>query len=273
MLYNNQSELLKLLKSQGLYTEKKLGQNFLFNTEVIEKIIAAADIKETDHVVEVGPGLGILTMELLQKAQKVSVIEKDPKLIDYLRKTFKEYSNLEIIHQDVLKTTPPHTEYKVVANIPYYITSPIITHFLNTDSNNKPSSMTLMTQLEVAQKICAKTGDHSVLSLMTQLFAKPTLVHQVSASDFFPAPKVKSAIIHLETLEKPQIKQNEVFIKLIKKAFNQRRKTLSNSLTGFLGLDKTNVSQTLAKAGIEANVRPQNLEFAQWNTLINSLPD
>lgn len=267
MLYNNKTELINLLKSKNLYTEKKFGQNFLFNTNIIEKIIEAADIKKTDHIVEVGPGLGILSIELAKRAAQVTVIEKDSKLIPHLTETFKAFSNIEIINEDVLKPQPPTKPYKVVANIPYYITSPILTHFLNRPKAQQPDTMTLMTQLEVAQKICASKGDHSILSLSTQLFALPKIVHQVSPDNFFPAPKVHSAIIKLEIRNTPQIEPPDLFIKLIKKAFSQKRKTLGNSLNSLHGFNKTSIENILAKADLDAKIRPQNLDFDDWNRL------
>lgn len=267
MLYNNKSELINLLKSKNLYTEKKFGQNFLFNTNIVEKIIETADIKQTDHIIEVGPGLGILSIELAKKAGKLTVIEKDPKLISHLTETFKTFSNIEIINRDILTTKPPQTPYKVVANIPYYITSPILTHFLNRPIEQQPKTMTLMTQLEVAQKICANRGDHSVLSLCTQLYAFPKIIQQVSPDNFFPAPKVNSAIIRLETRQTPQIDHPDLFIKIIKKAFSQKRKTLGNSLSSMNGFNKTSIEQLLVKADLKANIRPQNLDFDDWNRL------
>lgn len=251
--------------------EKRFGQNFLFNGHVIEKILEAADIKPDDNIVEIGPGLGILTKELVERAGKVITIEKDDKLIPYLEKTFAAYKNLKIWHQDVLKSEPPDSPYKVVANIPYYITSPIISHFLQNEQGNRPSVLILLTQLEVAQKICAKEGDHTVLSLQTQLFAKPKLIAQVSPHSFLPAPKVISAILKLETLPEPQIADTTKFIDLIKKAFSQKRKTLSNSLEGLWGHDKKFWSSHLEANGISPMIRPERLNFQEWNAILTSL--
>lgn len=271
MLYNNQSELIALLKRENLYTEKKFGQNFLFNTRIIEKIIAAAELQPIDTVVEVGPGLGILTMELAQQAGRVISIEKDDKLIPYLKRTFHDFNNLEILHQDVLDSQPPTGSYKVVANIPYYITSPIISHFLQNQQGNRPSLMILLTQLEVAQKICAEDGEHTVLSLQTQLFAKPQIVAKVSPGNFLPAPQVDSAILKLETLKQPQLEDTEKFLVIIKKAFSQKRKTLANSLNGLFDLNKKAWEELLEKCGISPMVRPQTLTFQEWNTILTTL--
>jgi 16S rRNA (adenine1518-N6/adenine1519-N6)-dimethyltransferase len=271
MLYNNKSELLTLLKRENLYTEKKLGQNFLFNTQIIEKIIQAADLKPTDTVVEIGPGLGILTMELLNHVKKVIAIEMDDKLIPYLKKTFKNYPNLEIRHQDVLKSQPFEGEYRVVANIPYYITSPIISHFLQNQQGNRPSLLVLLTQLEVAQKICVKDGEHSVLSLQTQLFSNPKLIDRVAPGNFLPAPSVDSAILKLETLEAPRLADTEKFLVMIKKAFSQKRKTIANGLNSLYSRDKKTWEELLEKAEISSKARPQTLSFSDWDRLLTTL--
>ncbi len=271
MIYNNRQELIQLLQRENLYTEKHFSQNFLYNTKVIDQIIAAANLAPTDTVVEVGPGLGILTMELVQKAHQVITIERDDKLIPYLQRTFKTYSNLRIIHQDVLESTPPEAQYKVVANIPYHITSPIISHFLQNQQGTRPSLLVLLTQLEVAQKICAKPGDHNVLSLQTQLFCNPTLINRVSANNFLPAPKVDSAILKLETLPQPRITNIKQFLAIIHKAFSQKRKTLANSLNGLYGLGKNEWAERLNQSKLSPNIRPQQLSMADWQNLINHL--
>ncbi len=272
MLYNNKPELIKILKQENLYTEKKLGQNFLCNPQVVEKMIMAADLQPTDTVVEVGPGLGILTNELLKKVKRVIAIEKDTKFIPYLEKTFAEYDNLEILHQDVLKSQLPTEPYKVVANIPFYITSPIISHFLQNQQGSRPSLLILLTQLEVAEKICAKDGEQNILSLQTQVFTKPEIISQVSPDNFLPAPKVSSAILKLNPLSEPLIKDTKKFIDLIKRAYLQKRKTLANSLNGLWGISKQDWSDHLEKNGISALVRPQALTFAQWNIILTTLP-
>ena len=198
MLYNNKAELLELLRRENLFTEKKFGQNFIFNTAIIEKIVNAAELTADDRVVEVGPGLGILTGELLSRAAHVTTIELDDKLIPYLHNTFPDNPKLEIVHQDVLQSTLPDTPYKVIANIPYYITSPILSHFLQVKAPSlRPKTIVLLVQLEVAQKVCSQVGDHSVISLQTQIFAKPKIIGRVAPGNFHPAPNVDSAILRL----------------------------------------------------------------------------
>jgi len=275
MLYNNKQELLELLRRENLFTEKKLGQNFIFNTQIIEQIVEAADLQPNDDIIEVGPGLGILTLELAKHAQKVTTIELDQKLIPYLEKTFAEHNqqkNIEIIHQNVLDSIPPSTPYKLVANIPYYITSPILSHYLQINSPSiRPTTIVLLVQLEVAQKICAKTGDHGVLSLQTQIFAEPKIIAKVSPTNFVPAPKVDSAILKLTIHPKPLVSNPQLFIDLIKKAFSQKRKTLLNSLQGWKNLDRLAINALLEKAGIDFMVRPQNLEIADFEKICLAL--
>lgn len=266
MLYNNQTELLNILKTENLYTKKNLGQNFLFNTKVIEKIISASEISPNDNIIEVGPGLGILTNELIKISKQVITIEKDSTLIPYLNKTFHSAKNLKIIHQDILKYPIKLKNYKVVANIPYYITSPIITHFLH--SQYQPKTLILLTQLEVAEKILAKKGDHNILSLQTQAFADCQIIDKVSPNNFIPAPKVYSAILKLQSLNKPKIKDWHNFTILIKKAFSQKRKTLENSLSTLWGHNKTEWSSILQEAKIPPNSRPQHLDFSDWDKIL-----
>lgn len=272
MLYNNKEELLKILTNNRLYTEKKFGQNFLINTQIIEKIISAAEINSNDYVIEVGPGLGIMTMELARLCKKVDTIEIDAKLLPFLGETFKSQPNIKLIHQDVLKTIPPKETYKVIANIPYYITSPIIRHYLSPQNNSaRPTSLTLLVQLEVAEKICALPGDHSVLSLLTQVLGKPEIIGKVPAHNFFPAPKVDSAILKITTLDQPQVKNLPLFTEIIKKAFSQKRKTILNSLKNIKEIPRTDLEKILIKSTISPLERPEKLDFQKWALLVSNL--
>ncbi|MGL5830548.1 MAG: 16S rRNA (adenine(1518)-N(6)/adenine(1519)-N(6))-dimethyltransferase RsmA [Candidatus Altimarinota bacterium] len=273
MLYNNSGELIDLLKKSGLYTEKRFGQNFLHNPGIITKILQAANLSETDRVVEIGPGLGILTLELAKNVQKVTTLELDQKLIPHLQGIFKDFPNIELINQDALKFIPPSQDYKLVANIPYYITSPIINHFLNpeTSTSTRPSVMVLLVQLEVAQKIVAKPGDYGVLSLMTQAFGHAEIIAKVPPGNFLPAPKVDSAILKITSHPQPLIKNFPLFEKLIKKAFSQRRKTLSNTLIKGSFLPAEQMLKAFEKSGISLQERPQNLTLSDWNNLIEAI--
>ena len=242
--------------------KKNLGQNFLIDENVLQKIIEAAEIKKSDRIIEIGPGLGTLTEELLKHAKTIISIEIDEKLVPILIENLKDTlsklngSTLTILNQDALKYEPPNKPYKLVANIPYYITSPLITHFLK--STNPPKTLTLLTQKEVAEKICEKETYSSILSLQIALYGQATLIQKVSKDCFLPAPKVDSAIIHIKPRKTPT-KNAEKIIKTAKKAFSQKRKKLSNTLPELKDkLEKLNLAEK----------RPQHLTIADWQSLV-----
>lgn len=253
-------------KTTGFKPNKKLGQNFLVDKTAIMKIIAAADLHKNDMVMEIGTGMGILTLALAEKVKNVRTIEYDKRLIPILKKTFQNYKNIKLINADALQTKLPSCAYKLVANIPYYITSPLISHFLQpkTPEEKQPTLIILLVQKEVAQKICAKVGQHSILSLQTQIFGKPSITGLVHKSSFNPQPKVDSAILKIEVYKEPLIKNIELFFKLISAAFSQKRKTLLNSLANGLKLNRETVAALLEKAGIAAERRPQTLSVEEW---------
>jgi len=273
MAYKNTTELIAWLKQNNFWTNKSLGQNFLVNPETVKKIIAAADIKTNDTIIEVGPGPGVLTDALLEQNVQVIAIELDDRLIPHLQEKALANQNLLVVHADALKTKLPPEPYKVVANIPYYITSPLINHFLQpeTPEELRPQTIILLVQKEVAQKICAKDGDHSVLSLQVQIFGKPSIVDYVSKNNFFPAPKVDSAILKIEVFPKPAVSDTENFFKVIKAAFTQRRKTLSNSLRSVIHIEKEKLDELLANIKLKPTIRPQELSLAEWEKLIEAL--
>jgi 16S rRNA (adenine1518-N6/adenine1519-N6)-dimethyltransferase len=234
--------------------KKSLGQNFLKSKTVVSQILKTAKLTGKDHVIEIGPGLGILTIPLSKIVKKVTAIELDPELIPILE---EKLTNVEIINQDALKFQPPKTtKYKVVANIPYYITSPLITHFLT--NPNPPTSLTLLVQKEVAEKIVIDPPS-SILALQAQLYAKPHKAFKVPAKHFSPQPKVDSAVIHLETLPKSKRPQNpQQILTLAKLAFSQKRKKLSNTLKEH--------REALTKLGLQ-DKRPQHLSIKDWEEL------
>jgi len=239
--------------------KKSLGQNFLTNPSIVKKIVQTAGVTKDDEVLEIGPGRGILTEELATSAKKITAIEIDSLLAQLLKEKFSN-TNVEIINTDALKFFPTQENYKIVANIPYYITSPLIAHFLTL--KNPPSSMTLMVQKEVAQKICARTPSnpkekHSILSLQVQLYAKPKIAFNVNKGAFTPMPKVDSSVIHLEPTAKHP-KNPEEILSLAKKAFSQKRKKLSNTLREILPKLKELNFQDL---------RPEHLQIEDWEKL------
>lgn len=239
--------------------KKHLGQNFLKSYSVLQKIIAAADLNKDDHVIEIGPGQGFLTEALLEKAGKVTAIEKDHDLIEPLQEKFPD---LDLIEGDALKFSPPETPYKVVANIPYYITSPLINHFLK-DTPHHPEFLVLMTQKEVANKAAAKPGKLNVLALNIQTFGNIKKICKVPASAFSPQPKVESAVIKITPHKEPLVPEKilPTYFKLISNAFSQKRKMLGNTLG----------KETCEKAGIDPMKRPQHLTIQEWAQLANAL--
>lgn len=260
--------------------KKSLGQNFLKDPSALAKIVGAADLKPLDFVVEIGPGTGILTKELVARAARVQAVELDESLIPRLTLNLaapngKSPKNLEIIHGDALKFPLPEKPYKLVANIPYYITSPILNHFLQpqTPSQKRPSLIVLLVQKEVAEKVCAVPGDHSVLSLQVQIFGKPEIIGIVGKNSFSPPPKVDSAILRINPYPEPLVKDTAQFFRLIHAAFSQRRKTLNNSLRSGLTIPKEEIPILLEKAGIQSTARPQELSITDWRRLVENLPD
>jgi 16S rRNA (adenine1518-N6/adenine1519-N6)-dimethyltransferase len=237
---------------------KKFGQNFLHNKEILSKIVEAAGIGLEDTVLEIGPGLGSLTRALLSKTKNVIAIEKDVRLIDKLSKL-----DIKLINQDVLDYEIELNDYKVVANLPYYITLPIIRKFI--ESNNYPSTMTLLIQKEVAQKICADKS--SLPKIAIEFFAKSKILFYVSKDEFKPKPKVDGAVIHIYDIQQnvPSVDQ-EVFFKILKSGFQFKRKTIVNNLSK--DFDKELVKDILNRADISLSSRPEDLSLQHWINIV-----
>ncbi len=254
------NQIKTLLRTYETRAKKSLGQNFLINRSVLDEIINASSIEATDTIIEVGPGLGVLTQELCKHAKKVISIELDESIIPILSENLKGHDNLEIIHANALDYIPPEN-YKLIANIPYYITSPLINHFLQ--AKNKPTSITLMVQHEVAEKICQKEPDMTILSLQVALYAEAKIICKVKSDNFYPAPKVDSAVIYIKPYEQndPHFLPDEearLILKTAKKAFSQRRKKLSNTLPELKEKD----------LGIDFNRRPETLSVQEWRKMV-----
>ena len=255
--------------------KKSLGQNFLINPHIIDKIADAAEISNDDTILEIGPGTGNLTKKLAEKAGKVIGIEKDQRLIDPLREAFKSYPNVEIIEGDILKFNTSHyplvtDRYKVVANIPYYLTS----KFLKTifEEWPQPKLIVLTIQKEVAQRIMAKPPHMNLLALSVQYYSEPKIIGYISKNNFRPVPKVDSAIIRLNP--KSEIrnpKQTEEIFKLIRAGFSEKRKQLASVLSKKLKISKNKVGDCLKELGLKATVRPENLSLEQWQELAKIL--
>lgn len=252
--------------------KSSLGQNFLFDRSILESIIGSAGLFKDDTVVEIGPGPGSLTKLLAEEVKRVIAIEIDERLFERLKQELVGYPNVELVLGDALKF--PYEEiggFKVVANIPYYITTPILFRLL--DAKKYLKTMTLTIQKEVAQRIVAGPGgkDYGVLSIMVQYQANPELKFIIPKEAFRPVPKVDSAVVSIEILRKPQVavKNEKVFTRVIKMAFSQRRKTLSNSLKGF-GKD---IGEKLLQCGIDPRRRPETLSLKEFGCLADELEE
>jgi len=264
-----------LLKRHGLRAHKGLGQNFLQDPLALEEIVSAAEIQPTDTVLEIGPGLGSLTRYLAVAVKQVVAVELDSKLLPALQAVLTPYPNVRLIQGDILKLSPKdliaEKDYLVVANIPYYITSAVIRHLLETDP--KPRRIVLTVQKEVAERICAKPGDMSLLALSVQVYGRPRIAARIPASAFFPAPKVDSAVLSVDIYPAPLIKPEllNIFFKLIKAGFSQKRKTLRNSLSSGLHISPTNAADLLMSVHIDPQRRAETLSIEEWQTLSETI--
>jgi 16S rRNA (adenine1518-N6/adenine1519-N6)-dimethyltransferase len=260
----------KLLAKYETRPSKGLGQNFLIDKNILEKIIKASDIKPTDTILEVGPGIGVLTQELAKKAKGVVAVEKDETMIEILKETLAEFKNVEVISADILHYQLLATNYKLAANIPYYLTSPLIRKFLETD--NPPQEIILMMQKEVAQRICAKPGDMSLLAGSVQFYAEAKIISYVSKNCFYPAPKIDSAIIKIiprSQTSRPTggLTSPDLFFKIVKAGFSQPRKQLAGNLSTKLKLTKDQTASWLAKNKIDPKQRAETLSVEDWKNL------
>jgi len=252
--------------------KKYLGQNFLVDKNILQKIIQVADIKKTDNILEVGPGKGVLTVELCGRAHCVLAVEKDKELIHCLED--QKLPKLQLLAADIMKVDDSTIRaafkgksYRVIANLPYNITSQFLKAFLERDY--APESMLLMLQKEVAERICSKNGENSVLSLSVQFFAEPKIRFLVKKNSFFPRPKVESAIIEIKNIRKDRFKvEAEKFFEVVKLGFSQKRKQLKNNLKDF---GENVVQQSLVEMGYKANARAEELSLGDWVTLVQLL--
>ena len=270
-----------LLESHGFHFSKAKGQNFLIAPWVPESIVREAGVDKCAGVLEIGPGIGPLTQQLCLGAKKVCAVELDNRLKPILDATVGEFDNLEIIWNDVLKLDVPSLVQEkfpglrpaACANLPYYITSPIIMMLL--EERLPIDSITVMVQKEAAQRICAEVGTRQsgAVTVAVNYYSTPQLLFSVSAGSFMPAPKVDSAVIRLDILEnsRVQLKNEKLFFRIIKSAFGQRRKTLSNSLSSGLSLPKGDVINALEIAGVPANYRAEQLTMQQLADIANAI--
>lgn len=262
-----------LLRQFDLKTKKRLGQHFLIDEGVLEQIVSSAGLTPQDVVIEVGPGLGLLTRELAKRVGRVIAVELDVQLVAVLKRTLSSFTNVFIVQADILKVPPGElvgrycvedAGYKVVANLPYYITSPVLRHFL--EASLKPQLMVVMVQREVGEAIVASSGNMSLLSVSVQFYAKPRLIAYVPAQSFYPPPKVDSVVLRLEFLPQPAVVVDDVagFFDIVRRGFSSPRKQLHNSLAQGLGVSAAPVVSILKRVGIESQRRAETLTLEEW---------
>lgn len=270
-----------ILSRHGFTFSKSLGQNFLINPSVCPKMAELSGADKGVGVIEIGPGIGVLTNELCKLADKVVAIELDKRLLPVLEETLGEYDNLKVVNADVLETDLHKLieeefsgmEVVVCANLPYYITSPVIMKLL--EDKLPISAITVMVQKEAAQRICAEVGSRQsgAVTVSVNYYAKPEMLFSVSAGSFMPAPKVDSAVIRLNVLDEPPVKVNDEkkFFSVVKASFSQRRKVISNSLSSGLSLDKSKIAEILEKSGVPLNARAEKLSLQNFADIANNL--
>lgn len=261
-------ELRNLLYAHAMRPNKSFGQNFLIDRSVLMEIVAAADIHVDDQILEVGAGTGVLTRELAKHAQRVVAVEMERDMLALLAETTGQYENVERIARNLLFLDPLDVfgtaPYKLVANLPYYITAPTFRHFL--ESANPPRAIVVMVQEEVAQRIVAGPGDLSLLAVSIQFYGRPRIVAQVPARAFYPAPKVGSAILRIDVYEQPPLTAQERngFFRLVQAGFSEKRKQLHNSLTHGLHRKNEEVRALLTTANIATSRRAETLSIEEW---------
>lgn len=284
----NISTIKSLLAQSNVHPKKFLGQHFLIDREVLEEILAAAEISSKDLILEIGAGLGTLTLELAKYAKKIIAVEKDPKLSQILQEILKKenITNVRIVNQDILKISNlqfliskqtqntkyqiQNTKYKMVANLPYYLTARLIRSFL--ELANPPREMILMVQKEVAERICARPPKMNILAVSVQFYAQPEIAAFVSKKSFWPEPEVDSAIIKIKTKSEKRKIEAEKFFKVVREGFSSPRKKLVNNLTKILGKSaKQKITTAFQKINLQPDCRPQDLSVDNWQKLVSLL--
>lgn len=275
----SRQRLSTLLQKYNLRPRKGLGQNFLTDPVHLARIVEAAGLAASDTVLEIGPGPGALTRLLLEAAGRVVAVELDPELVALLRQELGHFDNLTVVEANILETdlagllhpAPGVPAYKVVANLPYYITSAVLRRLLEADP--RPERLVVTVQKEVAQRIVAGPGEMSLLAVSVQFYGRPELVHHIPAGAFYPPPKVDSAVVRIDTYDRPAVAVTDIdkFFRVVKAGFSQKRKQLKNSLAA-LPVSAAQVAAALAQAGIDPTRRAETLSLAEWSKLVEALP-
>ena len=260
-----------LLRQYGLRPDKSLGQNFLVDPAALQRVVSAAEVSPQDKILEIGPGLGSLTRLLAVQSQQVVAVELDEKLLAPLAEVLAAYDNVRIVQGDILDLQPSdlmdEPGYLVVANIPYYITSAVIRHLL--EAEEKPARIVLTVQREVAERIVAEPGDLSLLALGVQVYGEPEIVARIPAGAFYPPPKVDSAVVRVSLYPEPRIPDTnlDLFFRLAKAGFSQKRKTLRNALSGGMHWEPKQAAAILELAGIDPRRRAETIRLDEWRLL------
>jgi 16S rRNA (adenine1518-N6/adenine1519-N6)-dimethyltransferase len=259
----NLKEIKNILKSKDIRPSKRFGQNFLIDEESLEEIIKAAELKPNDLVLEIGPGTGSLTEKIAKSVDKVIAVEKDRNMISILKERFKDIKNIEVIEADILKYQIEFKSYKVIGNLPFYLTAPIIRKLLEIE--NQPSLMALIVQKEVGQRICANSPKMNLLAASIQIYSHPEIISFISKTSFWPAPEVDAAVIKIVPKENKINKtDSDLFFKIIKAGFSQPRKQLINNLSAGLDIDKNKTGEWLKKNNLSPKQRAETLDIKEW---------
>ncbi len=248
----------ELLEKRQISPKKSLGQNFILRSDVLQKMSSVASLSKKDTALEVGPGVGTLTLHLAKEAKKVIAVEKDDNMVSILKETLKETDNTEVIHEDILETELPQEDYKVVANLPYGIASQTVKRFLKED--NSPLVIVVMLQKEVAQRMVARPGkEMTMLAAEVQFYAKVEIVKIVKKGSFWPPPKVDSAVVKITPIKKKDKKLEEAFLFLLKKGYTHTRKQLGKNFVSYAG-----ANEALKRSGIDLKRRAESLSVEEW---------
>jgi 16S rRNA (adenine1518-N6/adenine1519-N6)-dimethyltransferase len=267
----NGFDIPSLLKRFGILPKKSLGQNFLTSISALNQIIQAANLTREDVVLEIGAGIGNLTRLLAAKAKRVVAVELDSRMLSPLEEMLQGSSNVEIVHGDILKLNPDtlglRHAYKVVANIPYYITSILLRHLL--ESKPQPSQMIVTVQRDVAKRICAAPGEMNLLALSVQVYGSPHIAGEIPSASFYPPPEVDSSIVAIPMFAQPMLPEPhlKLLFRLAKAGFSQKRKTLRNSLSAGLRISTRDAGELLEKSGIDPMRRAETLSLLEWKNL------
>ncbi|RLC34195.1 MAG: ribosomal RNA small subunit methyltransferase A [Candidatus Nealsonbacteria bacterium] len=274
------STVKSLLKKYQIRPSKRLGQNFLIDWGAVRRIVEAAELKPPDLVLEIGPGVGVLTKELAKRVKKLVAVEKDPQMVEVLKETLREYKNVEIVKRDIRKIKsedmgirPP---YKVVGNLPFYLTAPVIRQFLESTEARPlyamPELMVLVVQKEVGQRICARPPRMNLLAVSVQFYAEPKIISYISKKSFWPQPEVDAAVIKISNFKSQISKINkDLFFKIVKAGFSQPRKQLINNLSRSLRVDKIKMKDWLLNNKILPQQRAETLSIKDWIKLAKNL--